>query len=731
MVSEHVEAGHHTAGCGSGGPVTSAIHQVNLDWTRDPPPANMTVFQNFIRCSDWDKSPLGPMRTWSRELRQMVRLMMADTTPCILYWGDKYTIIYNEAYVPLVGAKHPGMLGMNAPDIFPDFWPHFDKVITDQRSTGETAAGEAYMLLMERHGFLEETFFDWKLIPVIGDDGKVKGSYGTSSDLTREVITSRRTTCLRHLTQRISKPTNLEGLWQAALAGLGDDEKDIPFALLYSVDKQTSLVAPPSMSNYTCRLRGSIGVSTEHVVAREYMDAQHDLDGFAPTVLKALETQKFLTVEASDPNLRGLLDGIGWKGFGLPSKQFVIVPLEADDEIAAFFILGLNPYRKYNKRYHDFLALIAEVVGPQISKMKLSEEVRRRAEIARKATLNFEKSETRFTRFADRSVVGLAVAGPDRSIIYANEAWYTIAGIDPNTKDHAGWIDSVYEEDIPLVTEWWTRVLSEKKGGQFQYRSKAPFRQGNMQSAQRTAICAAYADLNEAGEIDSIMGLVIDISELKWIEDQLRLRTKELEESEGKYRNYAEHCPLGIVRTDVELKLKDKVYTMNDGDDLIENGMYILITGFSEFKEDGTVDYIDFWVTDISPQKMAAKVLADKMNEAIQLKTHQERFIDMISHEIRNPLSAVLHCGEEIVEAMKGSLGQIETLPAATAGSPNSARVALRRQIQNALEAANTIMYCVQHQKQIVDDVLTLSKLDADLLVVSPVPIQPMVIYPH
>ena len=52
---------------------------------------------------------------------------------------------------------------------------------------------------------------------------------------------------------------------------------------------------------------------------------------------------------------------------------------------------------------------------------------------------------------------------------------------------------------------------------------------------------------------------------------------------------------------------------------------------------------------------MAAKILTDKMDEAIRLKTHQERFIDMISHEIRNPLSAVLHCGEEVVGAMKAS----------------------------------------------------------------------------
>lgn len=125
---------------------------------------------------------------------------------------------------------------------------------------------------------------------------------------------------------------------------------------------------------------------------------------------------------------------------------------------------------------------------------------------------------------------------------------------------------------------------------------------------------------------------------------------------------------------------------------------------------------------------MAAKILTDKMDEAIRLKTHQERFIDMISHEIRNPLSAVLHCGEEVVGAMKASSKALNTATAADASAPPRNECAVIRQhIENALDAANTIMYCVQHQKQIVDDVLTLSKLDADLLVVSPVPVQPMV----
>lgn len=46
--------------------------------------------------------------------------------------------------------------------------------------------------------------------------------------------------------------------------------------------------------------------------------------------------------------------------------------------------------------------------------------------------------------------------------------------------------------------------------------------------------------------------------------------------------------------------------------------------------------------------------------------------------------------------------------------------------IKGSIDAAETIQLCAQHQKGIVDDILTISKLDSNLLVISPVPIQPV-----
>lgn len=69
--------------------------------------------------------------------------------------------------------------------------------------------------------------------------------------------------------------------------------------------------------------------------------------------------------------------------------------------------------------------------------------------------------------------------------------------------------------------------------------------------------------------------------------------------------------------------------------------LWLLVTGWTVFQdaEETIADHIMFWVSDVTPQKAAARVLENRMEEAVRLKTQQEHFVDMISHEIRNPVS--------------------------------------------------------------------------------------------
>ncbi|CAG8052163.1 unnamed protein product [Penicillium olsonii] len=111
-------------------------------------------------------------------------------------------------------------------------------------------------------------------------------------------------------------------------------------------------------------------------------------------------------------------------------------------------------------------------------------------------------------------------------------------------------------------------------------------------------------------------------------------------------------------------------------------------------------------IADITPEKKAELMQRQAAQEARERKKQQERFIDMISHEIRNPLSAILHCTEDIQEAIYNKKPE-------------------QISILNITEAVETISLCITHQKKIVNDVLTFSKLDASMLSLSPRKVQP------
>ncbi|PSN59849.1 two component histidine kinase 1 [Corynespora cassiicola Philippines] len=126
-----------------------------------------------------------------------------------------------------------------------------------------------------------------------------------------------------------------------------------------------------------------------------------------------------------------------------------------------------------------------------------------------------------------------------------------------------------------------------------------------------------------------------------------------------------------------------------------------LFRPLSEEKEAGFICA----VVDITEIKQAQLTQEKAAAEAEDRKKQQERFIDMVSHEIRNPLSAVLCLAEEIKEISR------ET---------GSRHDDLEEDIESIIDAADTILLCVSHQNTLVDDILSFSKLDSAMLSLVP-----------
>ncbi|KAL5119890.1 hypothetical protein ACEQ8H_002252 [Pleosporales sp. CAS-2024a] len=137
---------------------------------------------------------------------------------------------------------------------------------------------------------------------------------------------------------------------------------------------------------------------------------------------------------------------------------------------------------------------------------------------------------------------------------------------------------------------------------------------------------------------------------------------------------------------------------------------WVLASSQPELGPQGEVISIMGSIADISHLKWAQALQQTRLREAEETKRQQNEFIDITSHEMRNPLSAILICADDV----RDSLSQHDFRPED------------RQVVLECIEAANNIAFCVQHQKSIVDDILTISKLDSNLLLITPVPAQPI-----
>ncbi len=144
-----------------------------------------------IAAHDWACTPVGRMPRWPSSLKTSLSLCLASRYPMFLWWGSALTNFYNDAYAPILGARHPNALGLNAAEIWHEIWPVIGPQVDVVLSTGEATWNESVPLMMERNGYLEETYFTFSYSPAIDDRGDVAGIFCACQEETGRVRTVR------------------------------------------------------------------------------------------------------------------------------------------------------------------------------------------------------------------------------------------------------------------------------------------------------------------------------------------------------------------------------------------------------------------------------------------------------------------------------------------------------------------------------------------------------------
>jgi hypothetical protein len=123
------------------------------------------------------------MPGWPDPLRHALTILEHSAFPTAIYWGPDLRLIYNDAWAPIPGERHPAALGQPADKVWSDIWPVIGPQFEQVTRTREGISTFEQMLPMVRNGVQEETYWNYSLTPILDLDGHVVGIFnqGTRS----------------------------------------------------------------------------------------------------------------------------------------------------------------------------------------------------------------------------------------------------------------------------------------------------------------------------------------------------------------------------------------------------------------------------------------------------------------------------------------------------------------------------------------------------------------------
>jgi two-component sensor histidine kinase len=146
----------------------------------------------LVRALDWSKTSLGPITAWPAHLKATISLMLPAKAQIVLFWGAEYVALYNDAYAPTIGHKHPRALGRPARENWAELWDDLEPLLRRVLDNGATVFAKDRPFYIERHGYPENVYFDISYSPVRDEAGKVGGVLCIVSETTERVVAQER-----------------------------------------------------------------------------------------------------------------------------------------------------------------------------------------------------------------------------------------------------------------------------------------------------------------------------------------------------------------------------------------------------------------------------------------------------------------------------------------------------------------------------------------------------------
>jgi signal transduction histidine kinase/DNA-binding response OmpR family regulator len=332
----------------------------------------------LARATDWSATKLGDPQYWPDELRTAIRTVLPSKVPMLLWWGPDLVQIYNEAYRPLLGSKHPGAMGQPAAECWGEVWGELGPLTTEVFRGSEATYASELLLFLDRHGYTEETYWTFSYSPIRDADGRILGVFVATTDVSKPVIETRRLDTVHALavvsSAELSSP---EKVCEQAMEIMSGNRRALPFAAIYLRDEQGAGDLVLTSSYGVAQSAYAVPARISALTAHPYLEV-------------ATQRKKAFVTFGPEDDLRA---EPGPLGPALPHSA-MILPLRGGHghDPAGVLVLGANPYRRLDDSYRNFLDLITRQVSTLLADARATQDERRRAA----ALADLDASKTTF-----------------------------------------------------------------------------------------------------------------------------------------------------------------------------------------------------------------------------------------------------------------------------------------------------------------------------------------------
>lgn len=524
----------------------------------------------------WHETPSGAPASWEACLQHALRQMLDSAIPMFIVWGSGETFFYNDAYVPILGRRHPEALGRSFSEVWPEAYPLVAPAVARAMS-GHPARFADAPFTLTRNGSEEQAWFSFTYSPLRRLDGTVRGFACVVAETTGMHAWKRSDAALQDARLRLEAALEAAqvGTWNwnirdnrlyadpnlARLFGVSAREADggpveAFLAAIHPDDvvrvrtliEHALVTGEPFSDSY--RVRRADG-SYRHVEARGKV--RFDADGqpeWLPGIALDVSAQKEAEAELlrSEARFRHLAESnvlgiVRYRGDGAlldPNQAFldILRVSRADYERSGLSWRALTS-PEWGEAGERALAQLGAtgVMEPVETEVLRSGGGRVQVYIGaanfdgqadegiawmldisgiRAAERALVESEARFRVIANAMPQAVWSTRADGFHDYYNEQWYAFTGMPQGSTDGDGWNAIFHPDDQPAAWEKWRHSLSSGEPYEIEYRLR------HHTGQYRWVLGRALPVRGENGEIVRWMGTCTDIHEQKLAQEMLQ-----------------------------------------------------------------------------------------------------------------------------------------------------------------------------------------------------------------